>query len=36
MSSLEAAWLLGFRGGLICGMDTRMDTRPFRVWMRFS
>jgi hypothetical protein len=36
MSSLEGAWLLGFLGGLIFGMDTRMDTQPFRVWVRFS
>lgn len=36
MSSLEAAWLLGFLGGLSCGMDARMDTQPLRVWVRFS
>jgi hypothetical protein len=35
MSSLEAAWLLGFLGGLICGMDTRVDTKPVGVWVRF-
>jgi hypothetical protein len=36
MSSLEGAWLLGFRGGLVCGMDKRMDAKPVRVWVRFS
>jgi hypothetical protein len=36
MSSLEGAWLLGFLGGLIFGMDTRVDTKPVRVWVRFS
>jgi hypothetical protein len=36
MSSLEGAWLLGFRCGLICGMDTRVVTKPVGVWLWFS
>lgn len=36
MSSMEGAWLLGFRGGLSCGMDTRVDTKSVRVWVWFS
>jgi hypothetical protein len=36
MRSLEAVWLLGLLGGLICGMDTRMGAKAVRVWMRFS
>ena len=31
MSSVEAAWLLGFLGGLSCGMDTRVDIKLVRV-----
>lgn len=36
MSSLAAAWLLGFLDKLICDVDTLMDTQQFRVWVRFS
>ena len=36
MSSLKGAWLLGFLCGLIFGMDTRVDTKPVRVSVRFS
>lgn len=35
MSSLEGAWLLGFLCRFVCGMGTRMDTKPVRVWVRF-
>ena len=36
MSRLADARQLGFLGKLICGMDTRVDTQPFRVWVRVS
>ena len=36
MSPLDAAWLRGFLCGLSCDMDTRVDAKPFRVWVRPS